>query len=232
MLMATAQTVVQVCGGTVPSLFSSKNQLSKLLPEPLCRHFVRHNRRNTKARIACQFLQHSVISNSLGLTKCNCQRAESVSGLTPEDSWYGDNAKEYNAINGNKPSAIEFEKSSSEKVGFSSNGDIHNNGSIRDFQKDISQSIEDEAWELLKESVVNYCGSPVGTVAAKDTTDSNVLNYDHVFIRDFIPSGIAFLLKGECDIVRNFILHTLQLQVKTLFYCMFVELCQTFWFYH
>ncbi|GJS29934.1 alkaline/neutral invertase E, chloroplastic-like protein [Tanacetum coccineum] len=33
-----------------------------------------------------------------------------------------------------------------------------------------------------------------------------------VFIRDFIPSGIAFLLKGEYDIVRNFILHTLQLQ--------------------
>jgi hypothetical protein len=78
-------------------------------------------------------------------------------------------------------------------------------------------SVEDEAWDLLRESVVNYCGSPVGTIAANDPNDSNPANYDQVFIRDFIPSGIAFLLKGEYEIVRNFILHTLQLQV--LFVC-------------
>ncbi|MBA0558014.1 hypothetical protein Golob_015055, partial [Gossypium lobatum] len=62
------------------------------------------------------------------------------------------------------------------------------------------------------ESVVYYCGNPIGTIAASDTSSSSILNYDQVFIRDFIPSGIAFLLKGEYDIVRNFILHTLQLQ--------------------
>ncbi|KAJ3675085.1 hypothetical protein LUZ60_004127 [Juncus effusus] len=73
-------------------------------------------------------------------------------------------------------------------------------------------SLEDEAWRLLRESMVHYCGSPVGTIAANDPLDSNVLNYDQVFIRDFIPSGIAFLLKGDYEIVRNFILHTLQLQ--------------------
>ncbi|CAD6203375.1 unnamed protein product [Miscanthus lutarioriparius] len=39
-----------------------------------------------------------------------------------------------------------------------------------------------------------------------------MLNYDQVFIRDFVPSAIAFLLKGESDIVKNFLLHTLQLQ--------------------
>ncbi|KAK0576535.1 hypothetical protein LWI29_019192 [Acer saccharum] len=38
------------------------------------------------------------------------------------------------------------------------------------------------------------------------------LNYDQVFIRDFVPSALAFLLKGEGEIVRNFLLHTLQLQ--------------------
>ncbi|KAF2292651.1 hypothetical protein GH714_026349 [Hevea brasiliensis] len=38
------------------------------------------------------------------------------------------------------------------------------------------------------------------------------MEWNMVFIRDFIPSGIAFLLKEEYDIVRNFILHTLQLQ--------------------
>ncbi|KAM7522492.1 hypothetical protein LguiA_012394 [Lonicera macranthoides] len=73
-------------------------------------------------------------------------------------------------------------------------------------------SIEDEAWDLLRASMVYYCSNPIGTIAANDPSDSNTLNYDQVFIRDFIPSGIAFLLKGEHDIVRNFILHTLQLQ--------------------
>lgn len=72
---------------------------------------------------------------------------------------------------------------------------------------------EKEAWELLRKAVVNYCGNPVGTVAANDPADSQPLNYDQVFIRDFIPSAIAFLLKGETEIVRNFLLHTLQLQV-------------------
>jgi hypothetical protein len=42
-----------------------------------------------------------------------------------------------------------------------------------------------------------------------------MLNYDQVFIRDFVPSAIAFLLKGESDIVKNFLLHTLQLQVSS-----------------
>ncbi|KAL2541884.1 Alkaline/neutral invertase E [Abeliophyllum distichum] len=75
----------------------------------------------------------------------------------------------------------------------------------------LADSIEDEAWELLRESIVYNCGNLVRTIAAKDPSSSNVLNYDQVFIRDFIPSGIAFLLKGEYDLVCNFILHTLQL---------------------
>lgn len=72
---------------------------------------------------------------------------------------------------------------------------------------------EKEAWRILEDSVVRYCGSPVGTVAANDPGDKLPLNYDQVFIRDFVPSALAFLLKGEGDIVRNFLLHTLQLQV-------------------
>ncbi|KAJ4796996.1 alkaline/neutral invertase [Rhynchospora pubera] len=73
---------------------------------------------------------------------------------------------------------------------------------------------EREAWKLLKQSVVNYCGKPVGTVAAADAGafKGELLNYDQVFIRDFVPSALAFLLKGETEIVRNFLLHTLQLQ--------------------
>ncbi|XP_010553709.1 PREDICTED: alkaline/neutral invertase A, mitochondrial [Tarenaya hassleriana] len=71
---------------------------------------------------------------------------------------------------------------------------------------------EKEAWRLLENAVVRYCGSPVGTVAANDPADKQPLNYDQVFIRDFVPSALAFLLKGEREIVRNFLLHTLQLQ--------------------
>ena len=51
-------------------------------------------------------------------------------------------------------------------------------------------------------------------MAANDPSTSQMLNYDQVFIRDFVPSAIAFLLKGESDIVKNFLLHTLQLQVS------------------
>nr|XP_043626572.1 alkaline/neutral invertase A, mitochondrial-like [Erigeron canadensis] len=72
--------------------------------------------------------------------------------------------------------------------------------------------IEKEAWTLLRGSIVDYCGSPVGTVAAADPADKLPLNYDQVFIRDFVPSALAFLLNGEGEIVKNFLLHTLRLQ--------------------
>ncbi|CAK8563840.1 unnamed protein product [Lathyrus sativus] len=78
-------------------------------------------------------------------------------------------------------------------------------------ERELSE-IEKEAWELLRSSVVTYCGNPVGTVAANDPADNQPLNYDQVFIRDFVPSALAFLLNGEGEIVKNFLLHTLQLQ--------------------
>lgn len=73
-------------------------------------------------------------------------------------------------------------------------------------------AIEKEAWRLLENAMVRYCGNPIGTLAANDPNEKLPLNYDQVFIRDFIPSALAFLLKGEKEIVRNFLLHTLQLQ--------------------
>lgn len=79
--------------------------------------------------------------------------------------------------------------------------------------KRVESDIEKEAWKLLNDAIVSYCGSPVGTVAANDPGDKQPLNYDQVFIRDFVPSALAFLLRGEGEIVRNFLLHTLQLQV-------------------
>lgn len=70
---------------------------------------------------------------------------------------------------------------------------------------------ERDAWALLRKTVVSYCGCPVGTVAAADD-GIEALNYDQVFIRDFVPSALAFLMRGESEIVKNFLLHTLQLQ--------------------
>jgi hypothetical protein len=80
--------------------------------------------------------------------------------------------------------------------------------------KEFESDLEIEAWELLRSSVTTYGGRPVGTIAAQDLTSTDQLNYDQVFIRDFIPSAIAFLLKGEPEIVREFLLNTVRLQVR------------------
>jgi hypothetical protein len=86
----------------------------------------------------------------------------------------------------------------------------------RNSERYVESPSEKEAWALLKDAVVTYCGEPVGTIAARDPSDPFPQNYDQVFLRDFIPSAIAFLIKGEHEIVRNFLVHTLQLQVCLL----------------
>ncbi|KAE8698708.1 putative alkaline/neutral invertase B [Hibiscus syriacus] len=68
-----------------------------------------------------------------------------------------------------------------------------------------------EAWDALRRSLVYFRGQPVGTIAALDNSEEN-LNYDQVFVRDFVPSALAFLMNGEPEIVKNFILKTLRLQ--------------------
>eukprot|EP00249_Psilotum_nudum_P003196 c16538_g1_i1 orf=448-2250(-) len=68
-----------------------------------------------------------------------------------------------------------------------------------------------DAWENLRRSLVYFRGKPVGTIAAMDPTEE-ALNYNQVFVRDFVPSGMAFLMNGEPEIVRNFLLKTLRLQ--------------------
>ncbi|KAG9149020.1 hypothetical protein Leryth_010620 [Lithospermum erythrorhizon] len=68
-----------------------------------------------------------------------------------------------------------------------------------------------EAWESLRRSIVYFRGQPVGTIAALDHSIEE-LNYDQVFVRDFVPSALAFLMNGESEIVKNFILKTLRLQ--------------------
>lgn len=86
------------------------------------------------------------------------------------------------------------------------------NAEVASAEVGTGSEVEREAWKLLRDAVVMYCGSPIGTVAANDPGDKQPLNYDQVFIRDFVPSALAFLLKGDSEIVKNFLLHTLQLQ--------------------
>uniref|UniRef100_A0A0D6QSI7 Alkaline/neutral invertase n=1 Tax=Araucaria cunninghamii TaxID=56994 RepID=A0A0D6QSI7_ARACU len=68
-----------------------------------------------------------------------------------------------------------------------------------------------DAWETLRKSLVYFRGKPVGTIAAMDNS-GEALNYNQVFVRDFVPSALAFLMNGEPEIVKNFLLKTLRLQ--------------------
>nr|CAN76975.1 hypothetical protein VITISV_042185 [Vitis vinifera] len=236
MAMGTSEAVLQVFSGAVPCLFGSDPCFSKSdSMSPFKSHIKSVKKRGSRYMLKCSYMirshimthrLHGVGGGLYGntsihrsqLQSCKCQRADSVSGIASEagnGTWFVDNAKKRNPINGvmDTPNVLEFQdvqELKPEMEGSISNGAVE---TARDtFVKVRVDSIEDEAWDLLRESMVYYCGSPIGTIAAKDPTSSNVLNYDQVFIRDFIPSGIAFLLKGEYDIVRNFILHTLQLQ--------------------
>jgi len=79
------------------------------------------------------------------------------------------------------------------------------------YDEERRHRLERVAWERLEDAVVSYRGRPVGTQAARDQA-LQVLNYDQVFTRDFAVSAFAFLLAGQTDIVRNFLLEAVRLQ--------------------
>lgn len=156
------------------------------------------------------FCGEKLLSQS-NLLICNCQQPERVS----ETIIKGGNGKSMHTVSPKIPNLAPDEQNMKQENGarpFSEG--FKTAASVNSRPRTNTESIEDEAWHFLRAAMVYYCGSPVGTIAANDPSEATMLNYDQVFIRDFIPSGIAFLLKGEYDIVRNFILHTLQLQVK------------------
>ncbi|CAI5946694.1 unnamed protein product [Closterium sp. NIES-64] len=84
-------------------------------------------------------------------------------------------------------------------------------GSARGSAAFMVDQMVGDAWDVLRRSLVLFRGKPVGTIAAMDNTES-ALNYDQVFVRDFVPSALAFLINGEHSIVENFLLKTLRLQ--------------------
>lgn len=159
--------------------------------------------------------------NAVRDMSCKCRRVESVSGSTADDGngrWIlGEPNVSTHVLNNGLPKSANLHNHEVVQHLKHEKGHLKSKspagGTVHDtLHKAKAESIEKEAWNLLRQSIVYYCANPVGTIAANDPIDSCILNYDQVFIRDFVPSGIAFLLKGDYDIVRNFILHTLQLQ--------------------
>ncbi|EFJ30510.1 hypothetical protein SELMODRAFT_89558 [Selaginella moellendorffii] len=68
-----------------------------------------------------------------------------------------------------------------------------------------------DAWEQLRRSLVYFRDKPIGTIAANDPVEES-LNYNQVFVRDFVPSALAFIMNGEPEIAKNFLMKTLRLQ--------------------
>lgn len=180
------------------------------------------SRRTNTLQIIDGAFHRKTYSNRLESIICNCQSVEANGSIKidNQDSKLSKNlgkpstSSPYNGtIADDGISQVEIKH---ENGGYISNNKSPMDGLAKEAPHKVSENlIEEEAWDLLRDSIVYYCNNPVGTIAANDPNSSSILNYDQVFIRDFIPSGIAFLLKGEYDIVRNFILHTLQLQVIT-----------------
>ncbi len=67
------------------------------------------------------------------------------------------------------------------------------------------------ALEILDQSILYYKGEPIGTRAACDPNLS-APNYDQCFVRDFVPSAIVYLMRGNYDIVRNFLITVMELR--------------------
>lgn len=151
------------------------------------------------------------LSRRLENLSCRCQGTENVTQAIVE----GTSGKSVNGMSESSSlQSLEGTKLlTNEKTVITSDDEVAVASEMSDTLQGFGiNSVEDEAWNLLRASIVYYCGNPIGTIAANDPSAASSLNYDQIFIRDFIPSGMAFLLKGEYDIVRNFILHTLQLQ--------------------
>ncbi|KAI4302272.1 hypothetical protein MLD38_038046 [Melastoma candidum] len=230
--MATVEGVLKVFSGAAPPGRCHETSHSSMTSSLSVNPFISRKKRTASRKIITPY--HSKLPlgglsnvsleeassalcanrrfNRLELFSCKCQQAENDGETSTRDgngSWFMDSKNELNPLDTmiNGPNLLDFSETplvKDDKEGTQKN-------CIPLYPANVD-SVEDEAWDLLRDSVVYYCGTPVGTIAATDPTSSNVLNYDQVFIRDFVPSGIAFLLKGEYEIVRNFILHTLQLQ--------------------
>lgn len=75
----------------------------------------------------------------------------------------------------------------------------------------MNEAALQSAYRVLQDSIIHYRGEPVGTMAACDPEGVAAENYQDCFIRDFAVSAMVFLVDGEYDIVRNFLVTVLEL---------------------
>ncbi|KAL8494882.1 hypothetical protein ACS0TY_019158 [Phlomoides rotata] len=92
--------------------------------------------------------------------------------------------------------------------------EVQTGGSGKTGSSENGSAMMDEAWEQVRKSYVTLNGWAVGTVAAITENETETLNYDQVFVRDFVPCALASLMKTDRDatIVKNFLLKTVYLQ--------------------
>ena len=90
---------------------------------------------------------------------------------------------------------------------------MKNDGSLQNMNDRTVPAAIEAAYQLVRDAVIEYHDQPVGVVAALHP-ELPAANYAECFVRDFVPSGLLFLLDGEYDIVRNFLKSTLELRTK------------------
>ncbi|KAI9080222.1 hypothetical protein K1719_037900 [Acacia pycnantha] len=206
------------------NLYNTRKRISIYVLGKSCSRICLTSKKTSTLRVIDGEFHGMTDGGRLESAVCNCQRIDSVGSSSTEDQ---DNARSWGAekrssgsLSGNfaggmsQEDFLEIDKPVEHTNGsLIANGNSTMDGLAKETLQEVrDNSIEEEAWNLLRDSIVYYCNNPIGTIAANDPSNNSILNYDQVFIRDFIPSGMAFLLKGEYDIVRNFILYTLQLQ--------------------
>ncbi|MDH5229605.1 MAG: glycoside hydrolase 100 family protein [Gammaproteobacteria bacterium] len=76
---------------------------------------------------------------------------------------------------------------------------------------DAATSPLEDAYKVLNSSILYFKNKPVGTVAACDP-EAVAPNYQECFVRDFIPAALVFIMNGETEIIRNFLLTVLDLK--------------------
>ncbi len=71
------------------------------------------------------------------------------------------------------------------------------------------------ARRFLDQAEVAFRGEPVGTVASLDPgAGADALNYDQVFVRDFVPVALLRLAEGRAGVVRHFLEAARELQAQ------------------
>ncbi|KAJ6931534.1 hypothetical protein NC652_014892 [Populus alba x Populus x berolinensis] len=108
-----------------------------------------------------------------------------------------------------KPRPVNVER----KRSFDERSFSENSFRIIDHLENLSPAGRSRCVGIVEKNIGFLPEQPVGTIAALDHSVEE-LNYDQVLVRDFVPSALAFLMNGEHEVVRNFLLKTLHLQSR------------------